>query len=351
MKRHFFFHYLIELSLLLFIWFIFILNFSFGEQRKVLVGVYQNEPKIFIDSNGKPAGFFVDIIEEIASRESWKLIYHYGNWQECLSRLKKGEIDLMPDMAFSEERAKDYNFNKIPLLTSWSRIYSFQKVKVEKFSDLNGKKIAVVKGSIQETVISNIMRDLSYKVEIFSLDSFEDAFNFTSKGKADLVVVNHYFGDKFHKKYRLLKTSIDLNFVELFFATTKGKNIDLLLTIDKYISEWKKTPQYPYFKVLEKWIAKVEYRTPEFVLWIIRAGIFLIAVFVLLILFFYSQNKAKEFSVNDNDVGLPNNFNIKGTNTFGFHIIDMLIRQLDGEWGYKKEEENIFWVSFPLEKK
>jgi|GEM_PF-6824063 len=43
--------------------------------RTVRVGVYQNEPKVYVDDEGRPAGIFIDLIEAIAAEEGWDLEY------------------------------------------------------------------------------------------------------------------------------------------------------------------------------------------------------------------------------------------------------------------------------------
>ena len=42
-----------------------------GAGRTVRVGMYQNEPKIFTDENGHAAGFFIELLDEIAKEEGW----------------------------------------------------------------------------------------------------------------------------------------------------------------------------------------------------------------------------------------------------------------------------------------
>ena len=61
-----------------------------AEVRTATVGVYENAPKVFT-SHGKPAGIFIDILEEIAHKEGWRLKYRHGTWSEGLNRLAIGE--------------------------------------------------------------------------------------------------------------------------------------------------------------------------------------------------------------------------------------------------------------------
>jgi hypothetical protein len=69
-------------------------------------------PKYFIDEAGHPAGIFIELIEYIAEEGSWDLQYVPGSWGEGLERLERGEIDLMPDVAYTSDRAKSFAFSR-----------------------------------------------------------------------------------------------------------------------------------------------------------------------------------------------------------------------------------------------
>ncbi|HAS28130.1 MAG TPA: hypothetical protein DCR59_02950, partial [Dehalococcoidia bacterium] len=113
----------------------------------VRVGIYENAPKIFTDQDGNASGFWAEITEYIAKEEGWKIEWVHGSWEECLNMLESGEIDIMPDVAYSDERALLYDFANEVLVVSWSRIYTAKGVPVQSILDLDGKTIAVLKGS------------------------------------------------------------------------------------------------------------------------------------------------------------------------------------------------------------
>ena len=84
---------------------------SVSAEKKIKVGIYQNEPKVFLDSTGKAQGFFIDILEYIASKEGWQIEYVPATWESNLIKLKQGEIDLLLDVAYSEKRAEYCDIN------------------------------------------------------------------------------------------------------------------------------------------------------------------------------------------------------------------------------------------------
>ena len=53
---------------------------DFVSAKVIKVGVYENAPKVFTAKSGKPAGIFIDIIEEIAEKENWELKFINGSW-------------------------------------------------------------------------------------------------------------------------------------------------------------------------------------------------------------------------------------------------------------------------------
>ena len=59
-------------------------------------------------------GIFGELLEEIAQAEGWQLHRVPCQWQECLQALQDGRIDLMPDVAWSEERSRVMDFHTTP---------------------------------------------------------------------------------------------------------------------------------------------------------------------------------------------------------------------------------------------
>ncbi len=155
---------------LLFIFFYFI--FIVLEGKTIKVGIYQNLPKIGLDRSGRPAGIFVDILNDIAKSEGWKIEWVFNEWDSCLILLKNGDIHLMPDVALSEERRKEFDFNKIPVLSSWVQVLTRRDISLSTIEDLNGLKVAVLKGSIQEEILEEIQYEFRIKFDIIPLPDY-----------------------------------------------------------------------------------------------------------------------------------------------------------------------------------
>ncbi len=230
------------------------IQFVQAKGRIVRVGVYQNMPKVFLNEKGQADGFFIDLLEEMADQDGWTLQFVPCEWEACLAALQAGQIDLMPDMAYSAERDKIFDFHHIPAAESWSRVYANPQSKINRLDQLNGQVVAVLSGSIQESVIQQTMRASGFEVSIVTAKSPEEVFELVQKGSANAGIINHFFGDYSYQKFGLERTSITFNASTLYYATAQGQNQDLLDAIDVHLTAWRDDPNSIYSTIMNRWL-------------------------------------------------------------------------------------------------
>jgi signal transduction histidine kinase len=224
-----------------------------GKNRIVRVGVYENAPKVFISESGNPAGIFIDIIEHIAKSEGWTLRYVPGTWGEGLDRLSKGEIDLMPDVAYSLEREKVFSFHKEPVLSDWFQVYANKDKQIRSIVDLDGKKIVVLERSVQQEAFRQLAENFRFKITLISLPDYKQAFEVVARGEADAAITNRFYGLVHAHKMGLEETAVIFHPTQLFFAAPRGAPDELLKTIDKHLLELKNDSQSLYYESLKRW--------------------------------------------------------------------------------------------------
>lgn len=250
-----------------------------SRDRIVRFGVYENQPKVFTNEDGHPGGLFVDLFAEIAREEGWKPEYIPCAWSECLLALEEGRIDLMPDVAYSPERDEKFDFHREPVVESWSRLYSNADRPIAALSELGGRRVAVMGGSIQQTEFEQMMRGFDIQTTVVPTASLEEAFALARDGQVDLAIANHFFGDYFCREYGLIKTPIVFQMTELYFASAQGRNADLLAAVDRHLKTWRNEPNSAYYTALARWMERPPERfLPSYVAWIIGIILGLLAV-------------------------------------------------------------------------
>ena len=224
-----------------------------AQSREVVVGVYPNAPKIFAAEDGLPSGILGELLLNIAQQEQWQLKTVQCDWAYCLQLLQSGEIDLLPDVAFTTQRALQLDFHHTPALISWSQLYTAAGVTIDELDDLNNKRIAAVQDSVQLQFLQKTLRDAGYHAELLTTRSLAEAFRMVSSGKADAVVANHYYGEAHLQQYNLSASPALFEPVSLFYATQTGRNRELLDAIEQYLLAWQNNIDSPYYQILQRW--------------------------------------------------------------------------------------------------
>ncbi len=236
------------------------------DSQTVIVGIYENAPKVFTSESGKSSGIFIDIIEYIAKIEGWNLRYVSGTWAEGLSRLEKGEIDLMPDVAYTTDREKIFTFSNESVLSSWSQVYARKGSGIHSLMNLDGKKITILQGSIQQEAFIQLSKGFDLKITLIPVPDYKKAFEMVAKNEADAAISNNFYGLMHTKEFGLEDTAVIFSPTKLMFAAPKNTTGNLLDTIDKHLIDLKKDPQSVYYKSLKRWASEeVQFKLP---LWI-----------------------------------------------------------------------------------
>ena len=250
--------------------------------RQVRVGVYENEPKVFTDASGKPAGIFIDIIEYIARVEGWSLKYVHGTWAEGLDRLGNKEIDLMPDVALNSDREKLYSFHTVPVLSSWSQVFARKGSGIQSILDLHGKRVLVLKGSVQQERFSRFTFGFDLNLILVDVPDYATMFAEVAAGRADAAVSNRFYGMVHARKAGLEDTAVVFDPADLFFAAPLDAPQDLRQAIDRHLKELRQDSRSVYYTSLKKWTSEdVAFRVPMWVKVAGTAGIGLLAISVL----------------------------------------------------------------------
>ena len=223
--------------------------------RDVVVGLYENAPKAYTDDEGRPAGLFPELLEEIAKNRGWHLRWVRCELSTCLDLLEQGELDLVPDVSFSVERDQRFDFHDVSVVKNWFQVYSAPNSETSSLADLEGKRVALLKGGLGQSGFRLLAEDAGVdftEVEVATLDA---GYQAVVDGEADAVVTNRFFAAYNSRNYDLTETPIIFLPTTVYFATTKMENADLLQVIDDSLTLWRADPNSVYFDILDHTLA------------------------------------------------------------------------------------------------
>ena len=256
-----------HISLLLLLSAIFLLSASIlstnavaeAETLSVKIGAYENHPKIFIDDRNQVSGFWPELIEYIAKQENWKIEYLRGSWSEGLDRLEKKEIDIMPDVAFTEKRDRLFTFSMAPVLMSWTRLYvNKENTEIKSIQDLENKKIAALKGSVNLEGIGglrDILRGFNIHCTLIELGNYSEVFKAIEESRVDAGITNRNFGNKNAENFAVKKTPVIFQPINMKFAFPNDSRLTPLLAqrINHHVAQLIEDEDSLYYHLLKKY--------------------------------------------------------------------------------------------------
>lgn len=257
---------------------------AFGADESIRVGAFDYYPAIFKDDNGNIQGFYVDLLADVATKESWNIEFVYGSWAEGLDRLRSGELDVLTSVAYTEDRAAFIDYGQEPLLTVWSEVYVHETSGIHSVFDLRGKKLAVMQSDFNARVFQERMDGFEIECEYLELPNFVAVFEAVQAERADAGVVNSTFGAGRSQDYAVKSTDLVFNPFPIYFAVAKGKNHHVIDTLDRHLAAWRSQKNSLYYRRLHTWLRRdvgVKHIVPP-VLWRVLAVLaaLLVAVFL-----------------------------------------------------------------------
>jgi PAS domain S-box-containing protein len=118
--------------------------------RDVVAAVPENFPPHYnIDQTGKPGGFAVEVMNEVAKQADLRVTYKvYPNWPEVFAALRRGEADLIPNIGITAERQLDFQFT-VPLESfSIAMFVRDTTDDIEVIEDIKGRAVGALAGNV-----------------------------------------------------------------------------------------------------------------------------------------------------------------------------------------------------------
>ncbi|MBF0588239.1 MAG: response regulator [Magnetococcales bacterium] len=272
----------LSLFLLLIIPMLAPINLLWAESgRTIKVGVYQNRPGVFTDQQGKTQGFYIDLLEEAASREGWKVQYIPGSWSQNLQNLEKGDIDLQTAIAFTTERTKKYSYTRQTAFANWGQLY-VSDPSIDSLLKLRHKTIAGLKDDIYTNRFQALLKQFDIPFKLLETTEYAEALRAVTEGRADAGIVSRANGLAIDRNYDLVKSPIICCPMEVRYATLKGKNEDLLKGLDRTIKQLKQEKSSLYYLSFNRWFSGEDIGSsiPRWILLILGGFAGLLVLFV-----------------------------------------------------------------------
>ncbi len=127
-----------------------------NEQKIIRVGSFEDTFD-YVDKNGVRRGYGYELMQALTGYTGWKFEYVKCDWSNCFDKLENGEIDIMGDISYTDERAQKMLFSDEPMGEEKYILYadlSNRDSGTSDFKSLDGKRVGVLLGTEPESMLT-----------------------------------------------------------------------------------------------------------------------------------------------------------------------------------------------------
>jgi len=132
----------------------------------------------YVNEKGARKGYGYELLQTLSGYTGWQLEYVTCDWSDCFEKLKNGEIDIMGDISYTEDRTEEMLFSDEPMGEEKDYLYadlSREDITASDFKTLNGKKIGVLMGTEPEVMLTEWEEKYDLKTQHVNISNNEDA--------------------------------------------------------------------------------------------------------------------------------------------------------------------------------
>lgn len=179
----------------------------------IRVGNENDWPPFDFAEDGEPLGLSIDIMNTITRKLGVKVEYTNGlTWAELLVLFRAGELDVLPAIYYSQERAASFAFTKPYAINPPVLAVHRKHPELKSLENMSGKKLGIVKGFLAADLVAKAYPE----VQIVEIKSVEDGLFKVSTGEVDatfgsLGVISHILETKVIPNVSIsLSTGLDI---------------------------------------------------------------------------------------------------------------------------------------------
>ncbi len=165
--------------------------FSSDSEGSITVGfITDNSNMMSIKDGNRKYGYYYEYLQRIAYINGWKYDYVYDSWADLLDMIKAGEIDILPTVAYTPERAGFSIFSKEPVSTEGYYFYTLYDnfdIIPEDYDSYKGKKIGYLRHSIEEKSVDSYIKENGLDAVKVEYDSYSNMRLALLNGEVDAI--------------------------------------------------------------------------------------------------------------------------------------------------------------------
>lgn len=227
-----------------------------GKNETVKIGIDTTYPPFEFEDGGEYVGIDIELIRAIADDQDFEIELKPMDFKGIIPALTAGQLDVaIAGMSITDDRKKKVDFSEPYFEAGLSLVVNKDNSEITGPEDLEGKKIAVKKGTTGADKAAELAEEYGAELRLF--DDSPAMFLEVSNGNSDVLiedypVIAYAISQNTNLKLDIVGDRLNGDFYGI--AVEKGKNADLLKKINKGLKNLRDNGKYD--EILSKYLGE-----------------------------------------------------------------------------------------------
>jgi signal transduction histidine kinase/DNA-binding response OmpR family regulator len=222
-------------------------------RKTVRIAYQEYNRQMMVDENNHPvSGYAYDYIQTIGTYAGWDVDYiPCTSFYDSIKLLLAGDVDLIYEISFTEERAKDMLFPDEPMGYEYYFLYSSEEntsITPGDYASMNGKTVGVTSG----TILSELLKQWCEKKNVnFKIVEYEDI----QKKESDLLAGKIDLDLELSMLAKRNLSAVERVGASAYYLVANKKRTDLIDDINSATDKVLKNDLYFFFRLQEQYFS------------------------------------------------------------------------------------------------
>lgn len=164
--------------------------FADETQKTIRVGSFEDTFN-YVDEHGVRRGYGYELMQALAGYTGWKFEYVKCDWSNCFDKLENGEIDIMGDISYTDDRAETMLYSEETMGEEKYVLYadlSDTDIVSSDFKSLDGKRVGVLMGTEPENMLTEWENKIGIHTEHVNVSGNSDVESKLANNEIDCFV-------------------------------------------------------------------------------------------------------------------------------------------------------------------
>ncbi|MBR9729581.1 ATP-binding protein [Shewanella intestini] len=223
-------------------------GYAHADDNDIVLGVHSNTAPLEWRANGVDQGFNIELMNRIGQVLGKSIVVRRKSFQQLIDDTQTMDSDIDMIAVVTPINVRRTLSQSDPIYATYAKAYTRQNDDfIENWSDLDGKRVAIKRGSFVDVYLANKPQHF----KIVPVDLYETGFQLLGEGLVDVVLAENFVARRLQPDYPQVRSASDPLIFGTYTFVSQRHKIKLMHQVNLALRQLKLSGEYD--KLINKW--------------------------------------------------------------------------------------------------